>query len=396
MINSLPEIDHQTLLQNTFPDLGEDDIDALLQASKPQYYPAGVDICQEGEIGDSMFILGKGEVDVIVHANNQEEIHIDIVGANNYFGEMALLGETTRTATIRTRTPCETLQISHTDFLPIAHSNPKLLRSLLRQIIGHLRTNDQAVIRELNIKNASIEKAYADLAEQEELRTQFIATLSHELRTPLTSIKGYLGLVNQGAMQGESLNVALGSITRNVNTMVGLTNDLLILYEMRPAAPEFAYVNLPDILIESLNAARETLNGQSAAVTLDIAPDIVNVYADKRSLILALRALIENAFKFNPDKTPIHIHAYCPTEDQVAISVEDQGVGIPQESLGRIFESFVRLETEGSQQLFPGLGVGLTIAKYVVERHNGRIGVESTPEQGSTFTIYIPQPVGSS
>ena len=392
MTDTLINIDHHSLFQQTFPDLGQNDIAALLQASEPQYYPAGVDICREGEIGDSMFILAEGEVDVIVHANNQQEIHIDVVGVNNYFGEMALLGETTRTATIRARTPCQTLQISHTEFLPIAHSNPNLLRTLLRQIIGHLRTNDQAVIPELNIKNASLEKAYEDLAEQEDLRSQFIATLSHELRTPLTSIKGFLGLVNQGAMQGESLKVALDSITRNVNTMVGLTNDLLILYEMRPAAPDFTYVNLPDILIESLNTARETLNGQSAAVTLDIAPDIANIFADKRSLILALRALIENAFKFNPDKNPVHIHAFCPAEDTVAISVTDQGIGIPQDDLERIFEAFVRLEKEGSQQLFPGLGVGLTIAKYVVERHNGRIGVESIPGQGSTFTIYIPQP----
>ncbi|MBE2220296.1 MAG: cyclic nucleotide-binding domain-containing protein [Anaerolineae bacterium] len=391
MINTLTQIDHYKLLQQTFPDLGQEDITTLLQASEPQYYPAGVDICREGDIGDSMFILAEGEVDVIVHASNRQEIHIDVVGANNYFGEMALLGETTRTATIRTCTACHTLQISHTEFLPIAHSNPTLLRALLRQIIGHLRTNDQAVIRELNLKNTSLEKAYEDLAAQEELRSQFIATLSHELRTPLTAIKGFLGLVNQGAMQGESLKVALDSITRNVNTMVGLTNDLLILYEMRPAAPEFAYVNLPDILIESLNTARETLNGQSAAVTLDIAPNIANIFADKRSLVLALRALIENAFKFNPDKKPVHIRAFCPTQKEVAISVTDQGIGIPQADLERIFEAFVRLEKEGSQQLFPGLGVGLTIAKYVVERHNGRIGVESIPQQGSTFTIYIPQ-----
>ena len=81
------------------------------------------------------------------------------------------------------------------------------------------------------------------------------------------------------------------------------------------------------------------------------------------------------------------------TKDEVAISITDQGIGIPKDDVDRIFEAFVRLETEGGKQLFPGLGVGLTIAKYVVERHNGHIGVESIPEQGSTFTIYIPQPV---
>jgi signal transduction histidine kinase len=391
MINTVHHINPQPLLLQTFPELNEDDIEVLLQAATPQYYPAGVDICREGERGDCMFILAQGEVDVIVRANNSQEIHIDVVGAPNYFGEMALLGETTRTATIRSHSACQTLQISHTDFLPITYSNPKLLRAMLRQIIGHLRTNDQAVIRELNIKNSSLEKAYADLAEQEAMRTQFIATLSHELRTPLTSIKGFLGLINQGAIQGGSLNVALESITRNVNTMVGLTNDLLILYEMRPAIPEFAYVNLPDILIEALNGARESLNGKSAGVTLDIAPSISNIYADKRLLVLALRALIENAFKFNPEQNPIHLHAYCPLPNEVAISVTDEGIGIPEQDQERIFEAFVRLEKEGSQQLFPGLGVGLTIARYVVQRHNGRLVVHSKPEQGSTFTIHLPQ-----
>ncbi|PIE80711.1 MAG: hypothetical protein CSA11_07255 [Chloroflexi bacterium] len=392
MIDILTKHDHQKVLQKTFPDLSIEDIKALIQASKPQFYPQGVDICREGEIGDSMFILVEGEVDVIVHANNHEDIHIDVVGANNYFGEMALLGETTRTATIRACRDCHILQIGHKEFLLIAHSNPQLLRTLLRQIIGHLRTNDQAVIRELNIKNASLKRAYADLAEQEELRTQFIATLSHELRTPLTSIKGYLGLVNQGAMKGKSLKVALDSITRNVNTMVGLTNDLLILYEMHPASAEFTYTNLPDSLIEALNAACENLNNLASAVTLDIAPEITNVFADRQSLTLALRALIENAFKYNPDKKPIHIRAYCPTKEEVAISIKDEGIGIAKEDQSRIFEAFVRIEREGAQQLFPGLGVGLTIAKFVVGRHNGRIEVESKLNHGSMFTIYLPQP----
>jgi len=393
MIETVFNIEPQALLQQTFPELNPDEIEVLMQASTPQYYPAGFDIFLEGDEGDSMFILAEGEVDVIVHASNAEEIHIDVVGAHAYFGEMALLGETTRTATIRARTVCHTLQISHTDFLAIAHRNPMLLRTLLRQIIGHLRTNDQAVIRELNIKNAALEKAYSDLAEQEEIRTQFIATLSHELRTPLTAIKGFLGLINQGAIQGASLKVALDSITRNVNTMVGLTNDLLILYEMRPAVTDFNYINLPDLLIEALNAAREALNGQTAAITLDISPAIGNIYADRRSLILAVRALIENAFKFNPEQKPVHIHAFCTESGDVAIQVTDEGVGIPQEERSRIFEAFVRLEKEGSQQLFPGLGVGLTIAQYVVQRHHGWIEVESELGHGSSFTVYLPQPM---
>lgn len=379
------------LLQNAFPELNNEDITTLSRAAGTQSYAAGMDILREGETGTTLFVLGSGQADILVQANNQE-ILIDTVGPDSYFGEMAFLGETTRTATIRAKTNCQLLTIDEKDFMPIARANPHLLRNLLRQIIGHLRRNDQAVINELNAKNADLEQAYADLAEQEELRTKFIATLSHEIRTPLTSVRGFLGLISQGAIQGESLRAAIESISRNVERMVGLTNDLLLMYEMHPSSLEFGYIDLADVLIEALNDARTALNGDSTGVKLDIAPKLPQLYADRRALTLAVRALTENAFKFNPEQRPISIRAATNGNNEVIIAVQDDGVGIPPADQSRIFEPFVRLEEEGSSHLFPGLGVGLTIARFVVERHNGRIEVSSQPGQGSTFTIHLPQP----
>ena len=387
----MTKIDPISLLHNAFPELDKEDIATLNQAAGSQFYAAGADILREGEIGTTLFILGNGQAEIFVQANDQA-ILVDTVGPNNYFGEMAFLGETTRTATIRAKSDCQVLTIDEIDFMPIARSNPNLLRNLLRQIIGHLRRNDQAVISELNVKNKDLEQAYAELAEQEKLRTQFIATLSHEIRTPLTSIRGFVGLIKQGALQGDSLRVALESISRNVERMVGLTNDLLLMYEMHPTSMEFSYVNLVDVLIEALNDARTALNSSSIGVKLDISPNLPLLYADQRALTLAVRALTENAFKFNPDQLPISIRAAANGSNEVIIAVADNGIGIPAAEQARIFEPFVRLEKEGGNNLFPGLGVGLTIARFIVERHNGRIEVESTPNQGSTFTIHLPQP----
>jgi signal transduction histidine kinase len=302
---------------------------------------------------------------------------------------MSLFSESTRMATVRTRTACQTLEIEHDDFMRVTQNNPDLLLMLLRQIIGHVRSNDRAVIRELNAKNTALQQAYADLAEQEELRSQFIATLSHELRTPLTSIQGFLGLVNQGAIKGNSLPVALRSITRNVDKMVGLLNNLLILYELHPGTMEYAYLSMTDVLVAALNGMRET-GVDLTAVDLDIAPHLPIIYADKRTLVVAVRALLENAYKFTPQTNTIHVHVYQASDKEVAIAVKDQGIGIPEEEFENIFEPFYRLEIEGTTHLFPGLGVGLTIARFIVERHNGRIELESTVGQGSTFTIYFP------
>lgn len=387
----MTKIDPVSLLHSAFPELNNEDIATLNQAAGSQSYAAGADILCEGEMGTTLFVLAEGQANILVRANNQE-ILIDTVGPNSYFGEMAFLGETTRTATIRAKTACQVLTIDEKDFMPIARANPNLLRNLLRQIIGHLRRNDQAVISELNAKNKDLEQAYAELAEQEELRTKFIATLSHEIRTPLTSVRGFLSLITQGAIQGDSLRVAIESISRNVERMVGLTNDLLLMYEMHPTSLEFGYVNLADVLIEALHDARTALNGNPTGVKLDIAPDLPPLYADRRALTLAVRALTENAFKFNPNQRPISIRAMSNGNNEVTIAVRDEGIGIPLADQSRIFEPFVRLEKEGGAYLFPGLGVGLTIARFVVERHNGRIDVKSTPGQGSTFTIHLPQP----
>lgn len=378
------------LLHTAFPDLSRKDIESLVQAAQVRTFPANVDIFQEGDEGDSLFLLEEGEVSIVVHADDNQEILVDTLGPTRYFGEMAFLGETSRMATIRTVTECRAIEISEADFMGIARTNPSLLRTLLRQIIGHIRRTDRAVINELNVKNDVLQETYADLEAQESLRSQVIVTLSHELRTPLTSIRGYLGLINQGAMSGNSLKAALDSITRNVEKIIGHTNDLLLLYEMHPKSTDFEYTNVPDVLIEALNTARAIMEAETTRVTMDIAPDVPEIFADRRSLVLAIRALIENAFKYSPEKTPVSIRAYRDNGTGVAIAIEDQGIGIAEAEVERIFDPFYRLEKEGATQLFPGLGVGLTIAKFVVDRHHGRITVSSTPGAGSTFTIILP------
>ena len=381
-----------TLLQTAFPDLSRNNIESLSQAGVYAEYPARTDICREGEEGTTLFILDRGEVDIIVHASDNQEILVDTIGPGSYFGEMAFLGETTRMATIRTRIPCRLLSIEEEDFMAIAQANPSLLRTLLRQIIGHIRRTDRAVINELNVKNATLRKTYTELEDQEQLRTQFIATLSHELRTPLTSIKGYLSLINGGSMKGDSLQIALDSITRNVNKMVGHTNDLLILYEMHPKKPSFEYLAVADVLIEALNTARGVLNDHSTPVTIEIDPDVPKVYADRRGLTLALRALIENAFKYSSADAPVAVKVHCPGTQEVTFAVSDEGIGISTVDQQRLFEPFFRLEKEeNAATLYPGLGIGLTIAKFVVERHNGRIDIKSTPGIGSTFSLCLPQ-----
>jgi signal transduction histidine kinase len=387
-------LNHIGLLRQTFPELSDSEITTLDQATSPRTYPAGSVLCREGEEGKTLYILAEGEVDVFVCADSQQEIRVKTMRPISYFGEMALLGETTRSATIRATTRCRTLEIDQDAFVTVADRNPALLRTLGRQISNHLRNNDRAIIAQLKEKNAALQAAYASLAEQEQLRTEFIATLSHELRTPLTSVQGFLQLINKGVIEGEALRLALDSITRNVEKMVRLIHNLLILYEMHLLSQQPTILTLPELLVTALHDAQvapvSAGVGYSSPVNMDIAPDLPSLHGDKSGLALAVRSIIENALKFSPNGTPIHIAAYRADDHHVCIAISDEGIGIPADAHERIFEPFYRVERPGANRLFPGLGVGLAIAQFIISRHNGRIELQSEPGQGSTFNIYLP------
>lgn len=388
MIEVMPN--SKVLLKTAFPGLTTADIDLLDQAARPCSFEEGTDICQEGEEGDCLYLIGQGRVDIIVHAGNGQEIFVDTIGEGAYFGEMALLGQTTRSATIRAHTDCYMLEISHDKFEAVVISNPGLLRRLLHRIIGHLRRNDRAVIQELNATNAELVKAYEELAEQEALRSKFIATLTHEIRTPLTKMRGYLDLMNKGAVNEQMLPVAMGNISRNVEHMVGLTNDMFLLYEMNPTKLTYSQIDLGELLIEALQITRQNMSDITTPVHFNISPDVTTLRADHKTLLLAIRAILGNAFKYDPTNSPVNIDV-SGNEAEVCIAIQDKGIGIPLHEQSRIFDPFYRIEEEGGAHLFPGIGVGLTIAQFVVKRHKGRIQIQSQPDQGSTFTIILPR-----
>jgi signal transduction histidine kinase len=379
-----------SLLHQAFPDLNEADIQSLNQAAVLRAYPAGEIICRQGDIGTTLYILAQGEADISVRTDGDNQLLVRKVYPGDYFGEMALFGKTTRAATITANTDCHLLEIDQDTFLPVASQNPALLRAVVAQISDHLRNNDRSLITELKQKNLALQAAYGNLAEQERLRTEFIATLSHELRTPLTSAQGFLHLINKGAIKENALRPAMDSITRNVEKMVGLINNLLVLYEMHLISPQFSQVPLSDLVHDALDEAQAMCDDGGPPVLLELPPGLPPVRGDKNGLILAIRSLIENAFKFSPENTPVVLRGQNHNGTGLRLDVIDQGIGIPADSHDRIFEPFYRLEGGGASRLYPGLGVGLAIAKFIVDRHNGRIELTSQPGHGSTFTIYLP------
>jgi signal transduction histidine kinase len=391
MIKVNTQREQGTLLRQTFPELSDKEIEGIEKTAEAQTYKAGATICRQGEVGETFFILLKGQAAIYIELENETQVLVRRINAPGYFGEMALLGQISRSATVSAATVCQTLEVDRETFVSIVGSNRVFLTALSNRIQEHLYNNDQTIIAELRQKNEALRLAYDNLAEQDRLRTEFITTLSHELRTPLTSVQGFLHLINKGVAQGKSLELAMDSVNRNVEKMVRLTNNLLVLYEMHLSEPTISQINVADLLIDAMQEARSMQGDYVTPIALTMYPGATRLQGDKSSLSLVLRSLIENALKYSRDNLPISITVSKPRLDEICIEIADQGIGMQEEMLDKIFEPFFRGEDGDEEgQIFSGLGVGLAITRFIVKRHNGRIEVDSKPNQGTVFRLFLP------
>lgn len=237
----------------------------------------------------------------------------------------------------------------------------------------------------------------------ETIRRDFIANLSHELKTPITAVKGYLetlteeggleGLAPDGFVMPAEIQRILGILRRQTERLQTLVDDLLSLARIEHQAGGGQIVLTRTPLRPVLESAIESCSAQAAeknmAVTLECPADLQAEVNDPL-LAQAVENLIDNAIKYSGEGTRVHISAQ-KTDSGVSIAVRDQGLGIEQQHLPRIFERFYRVDQARSRAL-GGTGLGLAIVKHIVLAHRGTVRVESHPGQGSIFYIELREP----
>jgi PAS domain S-box-containing protein len=225
------------------------------------------------------------------------------------------------------------------------------------------------------------------------LRDALIATVSHELRTPLTSIIGYLELLGTASDQLGAENASYVEIVgRNATRLQHMVEDLLFLAQLDAGgfSLDLGDVDLVELAGEAIEAARPAAEAKNLILTLDHDQPAV-VSADANRLGQALDNLISNAIKFTPERGTVHV--LIENGDTCCVlHVADNGYGIPSSEQDRLFERFFR-STIASANNVPGSGLGLTIAKTIIESHGGTIGFDSTVGEGTTFTISLPKRV---
>ncbi|GAB1471716.1 ATP-binding protein [Chloroflexota bacterium] len=241
---------------------------------------------------------------------------------------------------------------------------------------------------------AQLARRFNQMAEKldqvESMRRQLIGDVSHELRTPLTAIKGSMEGLMDGVLPANA--ETFQQIHAEADRLNRLVDDLQELSRVE------AHAYMLDVRLLDVSSLVQTVTNrlapqaESKRISLDfeLHPDLQPVLADEDRIIQVLANLTGNALQYMPDGGKVTIKAK-QINNEVQISIKDTGVGIPPEHLSHIFDRFYRADKSRSRQAGGGSGIGLTIARALVEAHSGRIWVESDGEgQGSTFSFTLP------
>jgi two-component system OmpR family sensor kinase len=231
----------------------------------------------------------------------------------------------------------------------------------------------------------------------EERMRRFVADASHELRTPLTSIRGFSELYRQGAVEDDA---ALARVMRRIEdeaTRMGLlVEDLLLLARLDQQRPlEAKPVDLVPLVRDSVLDARAASQGHDIRLAVDAVPDSATVIGDELRLRQVMANLIGNAIRHTPAGTVVVVGLEQDGDEHVVLEVRDDGPGIAEEDVGRVFERFYRADPSRTRvgangSTSGGSGLGLSIVSALVAAHGGQVEVESTPGSGATFRVSLP------
>jgi two-component system phosphate regulon sensor histidine kinase PhoR len=231
-----------------------------------------------------------------------------------------------------------------------------------------------------------------ELRRLENVRREFVANVSHELRTPVTAIKGFVETLREGALDDRPrAERFLDIVARHADRLQAIIEDLLSLSRLEQEEEASELLCVETALVDVLHAAIQdcAVKAEAAQIEVSVAckPQL-HAYINAPLIEQAVVNLLDNAIKYSKTGSTVWIEA-AQDGPEILIAVRDQGVGIPQQHLPRLFERFYRVDKARSRD-HGGTGLGLAIVKHIALAHGGRVAVTSAVGKGSTFTLHLP------
>ncbi|HCF38570.1 MAG TPA: histidine kinase [Thermosipho africanus] len=243
----------------------------------------------------------------------------------------------------------------------------------------------------VTFNNVTYEIELEKLKQLDKMKTEFVANISHELRTPLTAIKAYTETLLNMEVDRESQRKFLETVYEQSERLESLLNDLLdfTLIESGTMELEYSEFDLCELIKEVVENLKQL--AEKYKVKINVSCESISISADKRRIKQAIHNLVDNSIKFS-DKSKEERYVNISVEkkeENLSIIIEDNGIGISQEDKEKIFEKFYRGDRSLTYEV-PGTGLGLTIVQEIIKLHGGKINVNSTLGEGTTFELVIP------
>ncbi|CAN5466612.1 hypothetical protein BH09SUM1_BH09SUM1_21290 [soil metagenome] len=251
-----------------------------------------------------------------------------------------------------------------------------------------------SAIRDITDRKHMEELRRRTAEEANRLKSEFLANMSHELRTPLNAIIGFAELMHDGkaGVVSSQHKEFLGDILTSSRHLLQLINDVLDLAKIESGKMEFhpERVDVNRVVADVRNTLRGIASKKKISLEMEIDPAVAVVVIDAAKLRQVLYNYLSNAIKFTPDGGRITIRVRPVEGDMFRLEVEDTGIGITPEDIGRLFAEFKQLDAGTSKQ-YSGTGLGLVLTKRIVEAKGGTVGVTSNPGKGSIFFATLPR-----
>jgi two-component system phosphate regulon sensor histidine kinase PhoR len=245
-----------------------------------------------------------------------------------------------------------------------------------------------------NVGTITVLHDITTLKRMDQIKSEFVSMVSHEIRSPLNSVLAQIKVILDG-LAGEVTQrqqEILSRASEKVKSLVCLSSELLDLARIESGliSQEKEQLNLSAILADQVAFHGPKAQAKRISLTLEPLPELAPVVVDRRNMEEVFSNLISNAINYTPEGGKVAVSAAMES-GYLRASVSDNGIGMAPEDLGHIFNRFYRIKTDKTRFII-GTGLGLAIVKSIVEAHNGFIRVESEPDRGSTFHVYIPCP----
>jgi len=349
-------------------------VERLAAAAQRLHLPAGTILFDEGDVPDSVYLVDAGAVDLVKRDDAGGLVVLARATAGDYFGELAVLADGRRTTGARTQTAVELARIDRAAVLAVLQDElPSVTMQLFKRVMGYLHATNEKFTREVLNK------------ERLHVIGEMASALIHDFRSPLTSIQLAGQLLGRQHLD-ESSQRWCRVIHDETERMVEMAQDLLDYSRGRPEL-RWSAVTVADLLERFRDLNQDYLD--KAGVSLSVQSEPLAVRLDVNRMLRVLQNLVSNAVDALGGRPDPQIELTArPEADGLMIRVADNGPGIPEVIRARVFEPFV---THGKAH---GTGLGMAIARSVIEAHQGSISFTTETGRGTTFAIWLPAPSG--